>query len=157
MKSIILIAATLFTCNICGIAQMTPKQQAIKELFLIMHQDSLMNKTMNTMSGAMIANSRNLNSNDTAANNTMQRMMAKSMEATQDMVTKLINEDMVDVYDKYFTLQEIKDFTSFYKSKSGQQLLNKMPDITKDIMTIMATKYAPAMQQSMMQEAGKSN
>jgi hypothetical protein len=155
MKSIILIAATLFTCNICGIAQMTPKQQAIKELFIVMHQDSLMNQTMNAMSGAMTATIRNPNSNDTAANNTMQRMMAKNMEATKDMVTKLINEDMVDVYDKYFTLQEIKDFTSFYKSKSGQQLLNKMPDITKDIMTVVATKYAPAMQQA-MQEAGKT-
>lgn len=156
MKSIILIAATLFTCNICGLAQITPKQQAIKELFIIMHQDSIMNQTINAMSGAMTATIRNPNSNDTVADNTMQRMMAKSMEANKGILTKFINEDMVDVYDKYFTLQEIKDFTSFYKSKSGQQLLNKMPDITKDLMTIMATKYAPAMQQA-MQEAGKLN
>jgi hypothetical protein len=67
------------------------------------------------------------------------------------MVTKIVNEDLVDIYDKHFTLQEIKDFTNFYKSKSGQQLLNKTPEITQELMMIMQSKYLPGMQKSMME------
>ena len=59
---------------------------------------------------------------------------------------------MVDIYDKYFTLEEINDFTVFYKTKSGQRLLNTMPDITKDVMAIMSAKYQKDAQQSFMKD-----
>ena len=59
---------------------------------------------------------------------------------------------MFDIYDKYFTIEEIDDFSVFYKSKSAQKMLSQMPDISKDIMTIMSTKYQADIQQSFMKE-----
>ncbi len=74
--------------------------------------------------------------------------MAKSKE----IALKLVNEDMVNIYDKYFTTEEIDDFIGFYKSRSGQKLLAQTPDITKDVMAIMTTKYQADFQQSFVKE-----
>ncbi|MEP7374542.1 MAG: DUF2059 domain-containing protein [Chitinophagaceae bacterium] len=59
---------------------------------------------------------------------------------------------MVDIYDKYFTIGGINDFSIFYKSKSGKKLLDKMPGISKDIMNVMTNKYQKDFQQSIMKD-----
>ncbi|MEO5997743.1 MAG: DUF2059 domain-containing protein [Chitinophagaceae bacterium] len=155
MKKLVLVAGALIACSIVCQAQMTPKKAAIKEMFNVMHQDSLMKKTMNEMTIAMAASYKNQDPNNSPGENSMEKILERNKEATQGIITKMINEDMVDIYDKHFTLEEIKDFTIFYKSKSGQQLLNKTPDITRDMMSTMMTKYMPAMRQAMM-SPGKS-
>jgi hypothetical protein len=78
--------------------------------------------------------------------------MVRSMKKSKETALKLLNEDMVDIYDKYFTIAEIEDFTTFYKSKSGQRMINQMPDITKDIMAVMGAKYQKDFQQSFMKD-----
>jgi len=154
MKSITLIIASLITFNVCCLAQSTPKKEAIKELLAIMHQDSLMIKMMKQMTASMSTGMngamQKMNITDTAYGNNSKMMMAKSMEATKSVISRIVKEDMVDVYDKYFSMQEIQDFTAFYKSKSAQKLLDKTPDISNDIMTIMQTKYGPELQEAMM-------
>jgi hypothetical protein len=157
MKSLTLIIAAILTCNICSIAQSTPKKEAIIQLLAVMHQDSLMFRMMNQMSASMAAsmsaNLKTINMSDTAYNSTAKKIIDKNMESIKAILSRMVKEDMVDIYDKYFTMQEIQDFTTFYKSKSGQQLLNKSPDLSKDLMTIMTTKYGPELQQSMMKSA----
>ena len=59
---------------------------------------------------------------------------------------------MVDIYDRYFAIEDIESFITFYKSAPGQKMLAKLPAITKDIMTAMTVKYQPGIQQSMMKE-----
>jgi hypothetical protein len=81
-----------------------------------------------------------------------QKLMERSMKKSKETALKLLNEDMVDIYDKYFTLEEIEDFTTFYKSKSGQRMISQMPDITKDIMAVMGAKYQSDFQQSFMKD-----
>lgn len=78
--------------------------------------------------------------------------MEKSMQKSKENALKLLNGDMVDIYDKYFTVEEVDDFIIFYKSKSGQKMLTQMPDITKDIMAVMTTKYQTDFQQSVMKD-----
>lgn len=154
MKSITLIIASLITFNVCSLAQSTPKKEAIKELLAIMHQDSLMVKMMKQMTTAMStgmnATMQKANIADTFYSNNSKMMMDKSMEATKGIMLRMVKEDMVDVYDKYFSMQEIQDFMIFYKSKSGQKLLEKTPDLSNDMITIMQTKYGAEMQQAMM-------
>ena len=156
MKKIIFIIIAVISFNTGSKAQLTDKKEAIKELFNVMHQDSLITKSMREMAKAMSGSLQNRGLNDSASNNHMEQLMEKQMAATKIMVTRMVNEDMVDIYDKYFTLQEIKDFTNFYKSKSGQQLLNKSTEITKDLMMIMTSKYLPDMQKS-MKESERTN
>jgi len=61
---------------------------------------------------------------------------------------RMINEDMVAIYDKNFAENEIKDFINFYKSPSGQKLVNTQPEIQKEIMTVFIQKYLPEIQKA---------
>ncbi|MFT3752304.1 MAG: DUF2059 domain-containing protein [Paludibacter sp.] len=56
---------------------------------------------------------------------------------------------MTQLYDKYFTEQDIKDFIVFYKSPAGQKYINVMPEITKYMMTNMMTNIIPGMAKEM--------
>jgi len=65
------------------------------------------------------------------------------MEETKALSKKLINEDMVTIYDKYFTESEIQKFIDFYLSPEGKKLIEATPNMQNEIMAIMATKYMP--------------
>jgi uncharacterized protein len=156
MKQTALALSLLFCISTQAQSQTTPKQEKIKYLFSLMHQDSLINKTFAAMSSSLATQMANT-FKDTLFTNAgidysdkMSQIMQKSMDASKETAKRLINEDMVDIYDKYFTIEDIDSFIDFYKSKAGQKMIDRLPDITKDIMTAMATKYQPAMQQSIM-------
>ncbi|MEO6231644.1 MAG: DUF2059 domain-containing protein [Ferruginibacter sp.] len=158
MKKILLSLTILLALAIQVQSQNLAKKEKIKSLFALMHQDSLMIKTIDAMTVSMVKNMSVMFS-DTAYTNhgidvskMMKKLMEKSMQKSKENAMKLLNGDMVDIYDKYFTIEEIEDFSNFYKSTSGQKMLTQMPDITKDLMDIMMTKYQPDFQQSFMKD-----
>ena len=55
----------------------------------------------------------------------------------------LVEEMTISIYDKHFTLEEIRDVTAFYKSTTGQKLLKTTPAIFADTMQTMAEKIYP--------------
>ncbi|EPG73769.1 PF09832 family protein [Leptospira fainei serovar Hurstbridge str. BUT 6] len=61
-------------------------------------------------------------------------------EFWEDFRKELKSEDMVEliipIYDKYFTLEEIKGITAFYNSPVGRKLLEKNPQITQESMQV---------------------
>ena len=75
-------------------------------------------------------------------------MMNSIMQIVEDIAKREINEDMVNIYDKYFSQNEINDLVSFYKSPSGHKFVKVTPDIQKDLMMVMMQKYGPEMQKS---------
>jgi hypothetical protein len=157
MKTIIPVFIISFL--LCSQAQVQgqPKKERIKYLFALMHQDSLINKTFDAMAASTAARMTSLLKDTNYAKtridpDKIKKVIAKTMEQSKENARKLVNEDMVDIYDKYFSLEEVEDFIIFYKSKSGQKMIDKLPDITKDIMTAMSVKYQPGMQQSLMKE-----
>ena len=158
MKQIIYSLTFLFSLALQGQAQSQTKKEKIKSLFIEMHQDSLMIKTLEGMTISM-TNQMAAIFKDSAYANTgidysakLEKLMTKYMDQSKINALRLLNEDMVDIYDKYFSDKEIDDFRKFYTSKSGQQLLNQMPNITRDLMAIMSTKYQSGFQQSLMKD-----
>jgi uncharacterized protein len=158
MRHLVLLVALLFALTTQGYSQNSTKKEKIKTLFALMYQDSLMIKTIDAMTTSMVKNMATI-FNDTTytkmgidISKMTQKLMEKSMQKSKENALKLLNGDMVDIYDKYFTIEEIDDFSIFYKSKSGQKILTQMPDITKDIMSIMATKYQTDFRQSFMKD-----
>jgi Uncharacterized protein conserved in bacteria len=158
MKKLPLLLSLLISLVSHGQIQNSIKKEKIKNLFVLMHQDSLIIKTLDGMSSSMVKNMSAM-LNDTIYTNHgidvskfTQKLMERSMKRSKENALRLLNEDMVDIYDKYFTIEEIEDFTIFYKSRSGQKMLNQMPDITKDVMAIMSTKYQKEFQQSFMKD-----
>ena len=145
MKKVILAAVFCFFTFVSGYSQ--TKQESIKELFKVMQTDSLMAKTFDAIiSGSMI----NLQGviKDSAANAATNVMMKSMMQNLKVMMKKTIDEDMVSLYDKYFTQNDINAYIIFYKSPSGQKFLKVTPDLQKDLMNVMITKYMPEIQKS---------
>jgi uncharacterized protein len=129
-------------------AQTSPKQQKIKSLFSLMQQDVLINKIFDAMGSSMAARFSSEGKGSTYSRK-MADAVKKGMEASKMAAKKLLNVDMVDIYDKYFSEKEIDDFIAFYKSPSGQKMISSIPDIQRETMTIMAQKYSPEIEASM--------
>jgi len=50
------------------------------------------------------------------------------------------------VYDKYYTLDEIKDLIAFYKSPTGQKSLKTMTSLFADVMKLTQERLIPKLQ-----------
>ena len=154
-----IVSVTIFLLLFSQIqAQSSVKKENIRKLFVLMRQDSLMIKTIDGMAISMVTNMTKI-FNDTTytkmgldISKLTQKFIERSLQKSKVNALRLINEDMVDIYDKYFTLDEIEDFSKFYQSKSGQKMLTQMPGITKDIMVILTTKYQMDFQQSLVKD-----
>ena len=130
------------------------KQESIKGLFKLMQQDSLMDKMFSSMIPSMMNQMKSqFPKKDSLANVRSNEMMKSIMQIVKEICDKMINEDMVALYDKYYSQNEINDYITFYKSPSGQKYIKVMPDITKDLMMIMMQKYMPEMQNKMKAKA----
>jgi hypothetical protein len=123
------------------------KQESIKELFLIMKNDSMMNKMLDSMIPSM-ASQMQSQVKDSVASAKSINIMNVSMQAVKGLIPQMMG-DMALIYDKYYTEKEIKDFIVFYKSPSGQKSLNLAPEIMKEFMGTMMQKYMPEIQKTM--------
>jgi uncharacterized protein len=123
------------------------KEELIKELFKVMKQDSLIDKTFSSIIPSMF-NQMQSQMKDSTAKARSQEAMKSSMSVMKDNLKRMINEDMVAIYDKNFTKHEIKDFIKFYKSTSGQKLVNTQPELQKEMMTVFLQKYLPEIQKA---------
>ena len=150
MRHIALLFALSFSLTLEGYSQNSIKKEKIKTLFTLMHQDSLMLKTYRGMATSFYDITKMVG--DTTSKERRQKIMDMSFQKATAIALRFLNEDMVDIYDKYFTIEEIEDFVNFYKSKSGQKMCGQMPEITKDIMTVMSTKYQTEFQESFKKE-----
>lgn len=144
MKKVILV---LMICipSLMGYSQ--TKQESIKELFHVMQQDSIMDKMFNSMIPSMINQMKSQHpENDSLSNARSNELMKAMMQTTRLIMKKMMDEDMVALYDKYFSQKEINDYIAFYKTPSGQKFIKVTPDISKDLMGIMMQKYVPEIQ-----------
>lgn len=139
------------------------KQTAIKELLAVMNAQIKPSDLMAMMSAqtdkaaeltvkTMLAGDKNLTAADkkmleeillNGENSPIKSFQKKLFEKID--FDALIEEMTISIYDKHFTLEEIKDVTAFYKSTTGQKLLKTTPAILADTMETMAEKIYPKM------------
>jgi len=145
MKKVIF--ASIFCLFIMANSQAQTKQASIKELFHVMQTDSIIEKTFSSIVPSLLAQMPNVPKDDASKEKT-DKMMEGVMKVAKDICTKMINEDMVIIYDKYFSQAEIDDYIRFYKSASGQKFTKMTPAIQADLMNVMMQKYIPEMSKS---------
>lgn len=150
MKKIALVS--LFCVALFSNNYAQTKQESIKTLFQVMHQDSLIDKMFNSIFPAMMGQMEQQMQMDSVTKMKYNDMMNTMIDMIKGISKRMINEDMVALYDKYFTQSEINDYIAFYKSPSGQKMINIMPDIQKEITVIMMQKYMPEIQKTMMEK-----
>jgi hypothetical protein len=112
-----------------------------------MKLDSVIDKTFSSIIPSMF-NQMQSQMKDSTAKARSQEAMKSSMSVMKDIMKRMINEDMVAIYDKNFTENEINDFIKFYKSPSGQKLVNTQPEIQKEQATVFVQKYLPEIQKA---------
>ena len=132
MKKIILVSVFCFVAIMNGYSQ--TKQESIKELFHVMKIDSL-TSTIFISGIPMMTGQKAIPARDSSLRLQFEKRMKK-----------MIDEDLVTIYDKYFTQSEINDLIRFYKSPTGQKYVNSMPDLQKGLVEIMMKKYKPEIQ-----------
>src|SRR4030095_7014727 len=112
MKKIIFVAALFIASISPARSQDSPKKDKIKSLFKLMHQDSLIIRTFDVMAESMVNNMSTVFKDSIYANagvdgeNLARKLTAMSMKKSKENALRLLNEDLVDIYDKYFTLEE---------------------------------------------------
>lgn len=125
MKKAILLAI-IFTFVAFSAAGQT-KQELIKELFSLMKTESMFDN---------LAASSQMLQTDSISKQAGKRMM----ESFRPLLNKLLNEDLVELYDKYYTKNEIKEMIRFYKSDTGQKMINTTPELQKQLMMRLYTE-----------------
>ena len=137
------------------------KQAAIKEIVALMNADNQIKQLIDVFSAQMDDTRRQtvkamLNERtDLTATEKKQleesilindRPAVKKLEdrlsAKIDYRT-IMEEMMIVVYDKFFTLEELRDLLVFYKSPTGQKLVRQMPGIAAESMQVTQTKLLP--------------
>jgi hypothetical protein len=125
------------------------KQESIKQLFHIMKTDSITEQMFTSILSPMM---NQMQLKDSVSQAHLKEKMNSMMQIMKSISTKMLNEDMLILYDKYFTQEDITDFISFYKTTSGQKMINATPEMTKEIMAIMMQKYMPEIKKAMMEK-----
>jgi len=119
--SIILVLTTLSTFS-------QTKQESIKELFTLMNTESMFDKLVIPFQGLQ--------------KDSISKVLTGSiMNSMKPMFKKIMDEDLVGIYDRHYTQKEIKDLIRFYKSKTGQKMITTAPDIQNELMSIVQAKY----------------
>lgn len=144
--------SVLFFCAVTVQAQ--DKRDEIRKMIEITNTNSI----VNVITDAMIANMNKVfteryKKKNTAANlNKFMGFVRKEIKATMDLIVK---NDLVDLYDKNFTHDEIKNIIKFYESSAGQKLLNLTPILSKNIKELIDKKYRDSLIQRLQEEAKK--
>jgi hypothetical protein len=137
---------------VASIAQ--DKTDDIKRLMSVMQIDKMVDNAMQQMVNAMKQQitARMATQGDSDKDELIGKFMDFVSSETTAMAKKMLTEDLPSIYEKHFTSEEIKDLILFYESPTGKKIVKKTPEISGEIMNIMATKYMPGLGQKISEK-----
>lgn len=130
----IIIALTTFS------AFSQSKQESIKLLIHLMKTDSLVEKIFTSVVPVIMKQTLNNGQDSVQITSRVQNMNAV-LASSKLLFNKILDEDIVEIYDKFYTENEIKDLIVFYSSPTGKKTIEKTPEMQKEIMSIVMQKY----------------
>ena len=137
MKKVFLfsILAIVFTMN--SVAQ--DKTSDLKKLFELMKSEKMIEEMLNNMVPML-----KQQASETIQGSNLQEKFDKYVdflkEELKELTNDLVNKEMVNIYSKNFTREEIQDLIKFYESPTGQKMIEKTPELTKDLMNSMMSE-----------------
>ena len=139
MKKVFLLATLVILMSFNLSAQ--TKKDKIIQLFGLMNTDKMVNTMVGNMSKMFQNQSSELKNSKN--DSIQQEYFSYVMSETKEFSKKLINDDMVNIYDKYFTEQEIQKYIDFYNTPAGKKFIDQSPNIQNDMMTNVINNYLP--------------
>lgn len=138
---IYIVFITLFSFQL----QAQEKKEAIKNLFEIMQIEKMTAQITESIVPAMQQQmQRAFKMKEDKAK--FDDFMTYMIEQTKTLSLNLVTIEMPIIYEKHFSYEDIINLTEFYKTPTGQKLIDKTPVISKESMQIMMTKYMPEFQ-----------
>lgn len=152
MKKTILFAIAIMLSFTASKAQ--DKAGDIKRLMTAMQMEKMVDNTMQAIRNAMKqqAAMQMQGEQSEQVKEAMESLMDFVSTETSAITKKMFEEDLPAVYEKYFTEEEVNDLILFYESTTGKKLLEKTPEMTGEIMSIMSTKYMPILSGKMKEK-----
>lgn len=72
------------------------------------------------------------------------KFMDYSLSHMKGILNSMIENDLVPLYNKIYTPEELKELSRFYTSEVGKKYLEKSPEVSKGVQNLMIEKYLPA-------------
>lgn len=146
MKKLLFFSILTIVFTINSIAQ--DKTADLKVLFELMKTESMIDAQISNMI-PMLKQQASEQIQGSDAQMKFDEYLSFMLKEVKELSNKLINEEMIDIYDKHFTHEEIIDLIKFYESPIGKKILEKTPEITADLMNSMMTKFMPEFQEKL--------
>lgn len=143
MKKLFTMLLLVFLIYGVNFSNETIKQKKIKELFEVMNVKET-NEEMVKMIGDV---------NSSEFTEEQYKILEKEALLAMDYYTN----QMMMLYDKYFTEKEINDMLSFYKTPSGKKSVMETPKLIKELLEDMMVNYYPVMIERISKEIEKDS
>jgi len=151
------LGAGLLALSICAGAQTTvsiapdaASKEDIKKLFEVMHirqqMEQVMKQVMKQMQAMTHEQIRKRDAN--VSNEEIARLDAMSEQLVKDMPVEGMLDDMVPVYQKHLTKNDVDAMVMFYSSSTGQKILGEMPAMTAEGMQAMQPRLRKMMDEA---------
>lgn len=147
MKKLLFLAILTISFTMSAVAQDKPAD--LKKLFELMQTEKMIDGMMDNMLPALKQQASGQIQGDDAKEK-FEKYIEFLMEESKKLSKMLVNEEMISIYDRHFSGEEIKDLIKFFESPTGKKMLEKTPEITKDLMDSMMSKYMPEFQEKLV-------
>lgn len=149
MKKLFIIC--ILFCSFTAVLNAQDKAADIKRLLEVMESQKMMDLVTTQVSGAFLQQARaSIQGEEQKAK--YDKFAEYVMQEGKNMSMKILNEEVVKSYDKYFTQQEIKELIKLYENPVMKKVLKLTPEINQEMMSAVTTKYMPEYQAKVMQK-----
>ncbi|ATC87181.1 MULTISPECIES: DUF2059 domain-containing protein [Pseudoalteromonas] len=143
MGKVLLLSLLIFSSSLY--AEQNTKQQKIDELISVMNLDSMVDSMYGQVEGMMkgMSDQMGVKPSEQAIFDKYYSDMTTVLKT--EMSWAKMQPMMISVYDKHFSEQEIADMLAFYKTDTGQKILEKMPVVMQESMQMSQSLMKDAM------------
>src|SRR5712692_8883161 len=138
------------SCSVVGAADNAPSEASIKELLLVGNAHKLVDSMMAQMDSFM----KNAMKQATQGQ-TVTPQIQKDIDKRQSEMMGILKEELawekleplyIRVYRQSFSQDEVNGLVTFYKTPTGQALINKMPVVMQNTFNELQQRMGPMMQ-----------
>ncbi|ATG77045.1 DUF2059 domain-containing protein [Pseudoalteromonas sp. 1_2015MBL_MicDiv] len=143
MGKVLLLSLLIFSSSLY--AEQNSKQQKIDELINVMNMDAMVDSMYGQVEGMMkgMSDQMGVKPSEQAIFDKYYGDMTTVLKT--EMSWAKMQPMMISVYDKHFSEQEIADMLAFYKTDTGQKILEKMPVVMQESMQMSQSLMKDAM------------
>ena len=163
-SALFLALAFCLTLPLAARADEASRRAKAEEMVTLLHMDTLMKQMMDAMEKQVSTSVRQM----APGNNLTPQQQAKLDEYNKkvfaliesQMGWKAIEPDILDLYAKTFTDEELDGILAFYKSPAGISMVEKLPGLTTQAMQLTQSRMValqPQLKQMLVDFAKQSN